>query len=101
MKKRENEGSLRIKPRETEVVPLAIPKKVVASLERVAAQRDMSYQALMKFYIGQGLRHDLAHLYGKRVLETAAEVLARHLLPDDEVALIVREIRESSVGWTG
>ena len=97
MKKPEQERSLSFHPRETEVISLTIPKDAVAALKQVAAQRDMSYQALLKFYIGQGLRQDLARLFGERVLETTAHVLARHLESDEEVASIMREIREASV----
>jgi hypothetical protein len=97
MKKPEQEHPLSFHPRETEVISLTIPKDVVASLKQVAAQRDMSYQALLKFYIGKGLRQDLARLFGERVLETTAHVLARHLQSDEEVAAIMREIREASV----
>jgi hypothetical protein len=38
----------------------------LVSLRQVAAQRDMSEEALLKFYIGQGLRQDLAPLWGPR-----------------------------------
>ena len=38
------------------MVALAIPKDTLASLRQVAAQREMSEQCLLKFYIGQGLR---------------------------------------------
>jgi hypothetical protein len=97
MKKPEQESRLSFHPRETEVISLTIPRDAVASLKQVAAQRDMSHQALLKFYIGQGLRQDLARLFGERVLETTAHVLARHLQSDEEVASIMREIREASV----
>ena len=97
MKKPEQESPLHVHPRETEVISLAIPKDTLASLKQVAAQRDMSYQALLKLYIGQGLRQDLARLFGERVLETTAHVLARRLQSDEEVAAIMREIREASV----
>ena len=70
----------------------------LASLRQVAAQREMSEQALLKFYIGQGLRQDLARLFGDRVLTTTARVLARHLQSDEAVAAIMREIREEAVG---
>ncbi len=62
MKKPEQESPLHLHPRETEVISLTIPKDALASLKQVAAQRDMSYQALLKLYIGQGLRQDLARL---------------------------------------
>jgi uncharacterized DUF497 family protein len=98
MKKPEGEPLLSVRPRETEVVTLAIPKDTLASLRQVAAQREMSEQALLKFYIGQGLRQDLARLFGDRVLATTAHVLARHLQSDEAVAAIMREIREEAVG---
>jgi len=97
MKKPEGEHLLSVHPRETEVVSIAIPKDTLASLRQVAAQRDMSDQALLKFYIGQGLRQDLARLFGDRVLATTAHVLARHLQSDEAVAAIMREIREEAV----
>ena len=56
MKKPDQESPLHVHPRDTEVISLTIPKDVIASLHQVAAQRDMSYQALLKLYIGQGLR---------------------------------------------
>ncbi len=83
MKKPEGEPLLSVRPRETEVVSLAIPKDTLASLRQVAAQREISDQALLKFYIGQGLRQDLARLFGDRVLATTARGLARHLQSDE------------------
>jgi uncharacterized DUF497 family protein len=97
MKKPEEEPLLSVRPRETEVIALAIPKDTLASLRQVAAQREMSEQALLKFYIGQGLRQDLARLFGDRVLAATAHVLARHLQSDEAVAAIMREIREEAV----
>lgn len=88
---------LHIRPRPTETVSLEIPKDTLESLKKVAARRDMSYQALLKFYIGQGLRQDLARLFGDRVLETAAEVLARHIQSEEEVSAILQEIRVAAV----
>ena len=60
MKKPEGESLLSVRPRETDVVTFAIPKDTLASLRQVATQREMSEQALLKFYIGQGLRQDLS-----------------------------------------
>ena len=97
MKKPEQESPLQVHPRETEVISLSTPKDVLASLHQVAVQRDMSDHALLKLYIGQGLRQDLARLFGERVLETTAHVLARRLQSDEEVASIMQEIRAASV----
>ena len=97
MKKDKEEFELHIRPRPTEMVTLEIPKDTLESLKKIAAKRDMSYQALLKFYIGQGLRQDVARLFGDQVLETAAEVLAKHIQSEEEVSAILREIRVGAV----
>ena len=97
MKKDKEEFELHIRPRPTEPVTLEIPKDALESLKKVAAKRGMSYQALLKFYIGQGLRQDLARLFGDQVLETAAEVLAKHIQSEEEVSAILREIRVGAI----
>ena len=55
--KLKEEFELTFRPRATEKVFIEIPKDVIDSLKQVAADRDMSLQALLKFYIGQGSRH--------------------------------------------
>lgn len=86
-------------PRAKEKLSIAVPKEALASLKQVAGHRDMSVQALLKFYIGHGLRQDIARLFGARVLETTEAVLARHLQSEEEVRSIIREIRtETELG---
>ncbi len=97
MKNHKEKFELNLRPRPTETVSIEIPKDTLESLKKMAAKRDMSYQALLKFYIGQGLRQDLARLFGDRVLETAAEVLARHIQSEEEVSAILQEIRVTVV----
>jgi hypothetical protein len=62
----EEDIKLKLKPRETEAVLLQIPVDAMRSLEEVAASRDMSIDALLKFYIGNGLREDKAKLFSDR-----------------------------------
>ncbi len=50
---------LRVRPRESETVSIQIPKDTLESLKKVATQRDMPLEALLKFYIGKCLRQDL------------------------------------------
>ncbi len=52
--------TLQLHPRPKETVSLEIPTDTLESLKKVAASRDMSVEALLKFYIGQELRQDLA-----------------------------------------
>jgi Ribbon-helix-helix protein, copG family len=84
---------LKPRPRPSEEVSLRVPLEALASIDRIAAARDMSREALMKFYIGQGLRRDLAHLYGERVLEKTAEILNKHIPSEEAVSAILHEIR--------
>ncbi len=84
---------LKPRPRPSEDVTLRLPLDALTSIDRIAASRDMSREALIKFYIGQGLRQDLAKLYGERVLEKTAQVLTKHLQSEEEVSAILREIR--------
>ncbi|MCL4869934.1 MAG: hypothetical protein KJ063_13285 [Anaerolineae bacterium] len=85
--------TLNIRPRPVEPVALQIPGDTFESLKKVAANRDMSVDALLKFYIGQALRQGVAQLFSERVLETTAQVLSRHLHSEEEVSTILREIR--------
>jgi hypothetical protein len=56
-----------------------------------------SYEALIKFYIGQGLRNDLARVFYNRILSNAAEVLARHNHSPEEIEAILSELRVATM----
>lgn len=91
------ELKLQLRPRNTEVVSLKIPTDTLASLEEVAANKDMSIEALLKFYIGQGLREDIAKLFNERLLNTTAQVLSRHLQSELAVSQIMQEIKTETI----
>jgi hypothetical protein len=93
MNNSEEEIKLQLRPRTAEIVSLNIPIDTLASLEKIAANRDMSVQALLKFYIGQGLREDLAKVFSERLLDKTAQVLARHLESAEEISTLLREIQ--------
>ncbi len=84
---------LKLRERESEELALKIPKDVLASLEKVAKMRDVSVHALLKLYIGQSLRQDLANYFSNNILEKTEEVLSRHLQSKEEVSEILREIK--------
>lgn len=96
MKKPEENIALHLRPRASEKISLEIPKDALDSLKKVADIRDMSLQALIKLYIGQGLRQDVSKLFADRVLETTAHVLARHIQSEQEVSAIIREIQSET-----
>ena len=105
MKTDEKEFAVQIRPRPTETVTIEIPKNTIEALKKVALKRDMSYQALLKFYIGQGLRQDLTRLFSDHVLETTAEILAKHIQSEEDLSNILREIKLESSShkpqWSG
>jgi hypothetical protein len=84
--------TLRYREQETVELKLEIPKRVLNSLEKVAAKRNLPLEAVVKFYIGQGLRLDVANFFSGNVLEKTEEVLSRHL-QSKEVSEILREIK--------
>ena len=91
------EIKLQVRPRVTEVLSIKIPTDTLASLEEVADNKDMSIEALLKFYIGQGLREDIAKLFNERLLNTTVQVLSRHIESQEEVSKIIQEIKSETI----
>ena len=89
-------SELKLRPRPSRAVQLKVPTDTYESLERVAVARDMPVDALVKLYIGQGLRQDLAQRFADHVLDLTAQVLARHGQSPEQVEAILREIRSST-----
>lgn len=64
---------LRLYPRASSDVTIQIPDDTLASLQKIAESQQMSVEALIKMYVGQGLRQDLAKQFGDRTLEKMAQ----------------------------
>lgn len=75
---------------------IKVPADTPATLKKVAERRGMSYDALIRFYIGQGLRQDLDDLATDNVLPATAEVLAQHIDSKDKIAAILEEIGQAN-----
>lgn len=88
---------LRLRSRPSTTINLSMPLDTLVALEKVAAGRDMSVEALIKFYVGQGLRQDLAQMFAEQVLAKTEQVLTRHLQSEEAVAAILKEIRVEAV----
>ena len=89
----EEELKINWRTRPTETVSIEIPKDTLESLKKVAASKDMSLAALLKFYIGQNLRQDLTKIFAEQLLEKTAKVLSRHIESEEEISTIIREIK--------
>jgi hypothetical protein len=87
---------VRVHARESESVTLSIPTAALAKIREVAETRDMSPEALMKLYIGHGLRQDTARLFSERILDMTERVLARHIPSEVERSAILRKIRRDA-----
>lgn len=67
------------KDRPTTSMTMRIPVHVLQGLKEVAPIKGMTgYQSLIKFYIGQGLRKDLADIKRKNFTERTKKVLKKY-----------------------
>lgn len=74
-------------------ISIRIPEDVIEDLKRVAPALGFSgYQPLIRAYIGQGLRKDLARLEHDQV-QAVVESLRRHGIDDQVIAEAVAEAR--------
>lgn len=96
MKNYDENFELHFHPRPSETVSVRIPKDTLESLGKVAVTRDMSCEALIRFYIGQGLREDLSKKFANHVLETTARILKHHIKPQEKISEIMKEIQNES-----
>ena len=70
---------LRPYPRPSTDVTIRIPLDTLASIDRVAAHREMSREALLRYYIGHELRIDLAEFNLQEPFKTREQRLAESL----------------------
>ncbi len=67
------------KDRPQKRISLDIPTDVLEDLERVARDKEMAgVHALIRYYVGQGLRKDIVELRRKNALNQAEEILKKH-----------------------
>jgi len=75
------------------MVSLRMPEDVVENLKRIAPLKGMSgYQALIKYYVGMGLRQDLETLWLQEVPERIQGILAKHGLTNDVQDELLKEL---------
>ena len=84
------------KDRPMTMVSLRIPEDVIEDLKRIAPLLGFSgYQALMKAYIGQGLRTDLERLEGNAEVAALIESLRKQGVDEQVIASAIAEAREA------
>lgn len=81
------------KDRTMTMISLRIPEDVLDDLKLVAPRLGFSgYQPLIRAYIGQGLRTDLAKLEEVLELSQLIESLRRHGVQDEVIAAAMTEV---------
>ncbi|MCP4666699.1 MAG: hypothetical protein GY849_10045 [Deltaproteobacteria bacterium] len=81
------------KDRPTTSITMRIPVDVLEDLKRIAPMKGMSgYQALIKFYIGQGLRKDLADVMRQDFAERTKDVLQKYKVPSKAIEEIMNAV---------
>ena len=80
------------KKRPMTMVSIQIPEDVIDDLKRLAPVLGFSgYQALIKAYIGQGMRADLERLEGSVEVSTLIESLRRKGVKDEIISSAMSE----------
>jgi hypothetical protein len=84
------------KDRPMTMVSLRIPDDVLEDLKRIAPLLGFSgYQALIKAYIGQGLRADLERLEGSIEISTLIESLRKQGVKEEIISSALSEAQSS------
>jgi predicted DNA binding CopG/RHH family protein len=81
------------KDRAMTTISMRLPEDVIDDLKEVAPARGFSgYQPLIRAYIGQGLRKDLARMENSQV-QILTESLRRHGVKDEVISEAIAEAR--------
>lgn len=84
------------KDRPMTMISLRMPEDVVEDLKRIAPLLGFSgYQPLIRTYIGQGLRADLARLESNQMVSDFVERLRKHGVEDEVIASAMAEVQEA------
>jgi len=82
-----------IKERPSQMVSIRVPLDTLEQLKQVAASRDLGYQSLLKLYIGEGLRKDIAAMKKETLLNETENLLREHLGDDQKLKTILGKLR--------
>jgi hypothetical protein len=86
------------KDRPMTMVSIRIPDDVIEDLKRVAPLLGFSgYQALIKAYIGQGLRASLERLEGSVEISTMVESLRKKGVKEEIISSVIAEAQSKEM----
>ncbi|GAB4318904.1 hypothetical protein WEU38_05415 [Cyanobacterium aponinum AL20118] len=85
--------TLKIKPRPSEIVSIKIPLDTLANLEMIAQNRNLSVESLIKFYIGKNLREDISQEFSEKLFNSTLKVLSKYISSESQREKIINEIK--------
>ncbi len=85
---------LKITPRPTQTVSLKVPLDTLAQLQQIARARDLGFQSLLKLYIGEGVRSDLALVKKQQLVHETESALRQHFNGDPKLNAILRKLKK-------
>ncbi len=85
--------TLTIKPRSEEIISIKIPSDTLKQLEEIAQEKDMSLEALIRFYIGKNLREEISQKFAQKLMNSTLKVLSKHISSESEREQIIKEIQ--------
>lgn len=84
------------KERPEKTINVSIPEDVISDLEKTAVQLGFSnYKALVRAYIGQGLRSDLERLENVEIAKFI-ENLRHQGVQDEQIAIALSELKQAA-----
>lgn len=89
----EEQLTLKIKPRPSEIVTISIPIDTLENLKKIADSKNISVESLIKLYIGQNLREEISKNFASKLLDSTVEILTKHIQSKAELLDILQEIQ--------
>ncbi len=80
--------------RPSKMVSIRVPKDTLEQLKLIATQKELGYQSLLKLYIGEGLRRDLAEISRDSIISKTVAVLRKHVTDKKKIAAIERSLKK-------
>ena len=86
--------NITLRRRPSKMVSIRVPKDTLEHLKLIATQKELGYQSLLKLYIGEGLRRDLAESSRDRIIAKTVAIVRKHFGDEKKIAAIERSLKK-------
>jgi len=77
--------NITLRRRPSKMVSIRVPKDTLENLKLIATQKELGYQSLLKLYIGEGLRRDLAESSRDRIIAKTVAIVRKHIMDEKKL----------------